>query len=209
LLQVKKGNSYKHEPAVAGSFYPGSGKELEESVRVLMEKAEASSALGVVSPHAGYMYSGPVAGALFARVIVPDICVVLAPKHTRMGSSQFAVWPDGQWLMPMGRVQVDEDFCGRLLRSCDLTGPDEDAHLEEHSAEVQIPFLQAVNPDVRIVPVIVSSGELKALQEFGRSLAGVIKKTEGEVLVVASSDMTHYEDQESASEIQAIQKMDW
>ena len=188
------------EPAVAGSFYPDGAKELEKSVRALIEDAEASPALGVVSAHAGYMYSGPVAGALFARVVVPDICVVLAPNHTGMGSSQFAVWPDGQWLMPMGRVQVDEDFCDRLLRSCDLAKPDEDAHLKEHSAEVQIPFLQAVNPNVRIVPVIVSSGEPMALQEFGRGLAGVIKKTEGEVLVVASSDMTHYESQESARE---------
>ncbi len=197
------------KPAVAGSFYPDNANELEKSVRALIEKAEASPALGVVSPHAGYMYSGPVAGALFARVAVPDICVVLAPNHTGMGSSQFAVWPEGQWIMPMGNVPVDEDFCGLLLRSCDLAKPDEDAHLREHSAEVQIPFLQAVNPNVRIVPVIVSSGEPMALQEFGRGLAGVIKKTEGEVLVVASSDMTHYEDQESASEIQAIQKMDW
>lgn len=188
------------KPAVAGSFYPDNGKELEESVRALMEKAEASPALGVVSPHAGYMYSGPVAGALFARVAVPDICVVLAPDHTGMGSSPFAVWPGGQWLMPMGDVSVDEDFCGRLLRSCNLAKPDEDAHLREHSAEVQIPFLQAVNPNVRIAPVIVSSGELMSLQEFGRSLAGVIRETEGQVLVVASSDMTHYESQESARE---------
>ncbi len=104
----------------------------------------------------------------------------------------------GDSLVLMGNVSVDEDFCGRLLRSCNLAKPDEDAHLREHSAEVQIPFLQAVNPNVRIVPVIVSSGEPMALQEFGRGLAGVIKKTEGEVLVVASSDMTHYESQESA-----------
>ena len=188
------------KPAVAGSFYPDSGEELEESVRALLEKAEASPALGVISPHAGYTYSGSVAGALFARVGVPDICVILAPNHTGMVSSPFAVWPDGQWLMPMGRVHVDEEFCGRLLRSCNLAKPDEDAHLREHSIEVQIPFLQAVNPDVRIVPVVVSSGELRVLQEFGRSLAGVIKETESEVLVVASSDMTHYESQESARE---------
>lgn len=188
------------EPAVAGSFYPGDGKELEESVHALMGEAEPCPALGVVSPHAGYMYSGPVAGALFGRIVVPDTCVILAPNHTGMGNSSFSVWPEGEWVMPMGNVPVDEQFCSKLLQSCDLAEPDESTHMKEHSAEVQIPFLQAANRGVRIVPVVISSGEVAPLRKFGKDLAGVIEGAQGQVLVVASSDMTHYESQESARE---------
>lgn len=186
------------KPAVAGSFYPSDGTELEEEVRSLIAEAEPSPALGVVSPHAGYVYSGSVAGALFGRVVVPDICVILAPNHTGAGVSPFAVWPDGKWLMPMGDIPVDSEFCGRLLRSCPLVESDEDAHIREHSIEVQIPFLQAVNPSLQIVPVVISSRDITSLQKFGRCLADVIEDTDGQVLVVASSDMTHYESRESA-----------
>jgi AmmeMemoRadiSam system protein B len=187
------------KPAVAGAFYPGTGEDLEKAVASYMEEAERSPALGVVSPHAGYMYSGPVAGAVFGRVTVPDLCVILAPNHTGAGAAAFSVWADGRWLMPTGEVPVDEEFAIRLLKSCSAAAADEGAHGREHSAEVQIPFLQAVNPSVRIVPVVISSHNVNALQEFGRCLAEVIKGTSGDVLVVASSDMTHYESQESAN----------
>ncbi len=185
-------------PAVAGSFYPGTKQELESTIGSMMEKAEAAAAIGVVSPHAGYMYSGPVAGALFSRTVVPDLCVILAPNHTGMGRAPFAVWPDGKWLMPMGDVPVDEEFSLRLLQSYPAAVVDQEAHGTEHSAEVQVPFLQAVNPSVRIVPIVVSSHDVDALRGFGRALAGVIRDTAGDVLVVASSDMTHYESRESA-----------
>ena len=196
-------------PAVAGSFYPGTKKELESTIGSMIEKSEAGTAIGVVSPHAGYIYSGPVAGALFRRTIVPDLCVILAPNHTGAGRSPFAVWPDGKWLMPMGDVPVDEDFALKLLQACPMAAADQDAHMMEHFAEVQVPFLQAMNPSVRIVPVVVSSHDVDALQGFGKALAGVIRDTAGDVLVVASSDMTHYESQESAKakDMAAIDKV--
>ncbi|MCK5236466.1 MAG: AmmeMemoRadiSam system protein B [Deltaproteobacteria bacterium] len=198
---------------MAGSFYPDSGEELEESVRALLEKAEASPALGVISPHAGYTYSGSVAGALFARVGVPDICVMLAPNHTGEGRSPFAVWPDGQWLMPMGRVHVDEEFCGRLLRSCNLAKPDEDAHLREHSIEVQLPFLQAVNPETRIVAITLMHGSYVSAKEMGEHLSKVIKEYGKETLIAVSSDMNHYESEEETNKkdklaIEEILKLD-
>ncbi|MFC1671605.1 AmmeMemoRadiSam system protein B [Planctomycetota bacterium] len=185
-------------PAVAGTFYPGTREELEDAVASLMGEAEKSPALGVVSPHAGYVYSGSVAGAVFSKTVVPDVCVILAPNHTGTGDAAFAVWADGKWLMPMGDVFVEEGFARKLLQACSAAAADESAHVREHSAEVQVPFLQAANPSVRIVPVVISSHNLAALQEFGKSLAGVIQDTAGDVLVVASSDMTHYEDQETA-----------
>jgi len=185
-------------PAVAGSFYAGTREELERSVASCMEEAERVPALGVVSPHAGYMYSGPVAGALFSRVEVPDLCVILAPLHRGFPSAHFSVWADGKWLMPTGDVPVDEEFSLKLLQSYPAAAADPGAHEAEHSAEVQVPFLQAVNPSVRIVPVVISSHDVDALREFGKALAGIIRDTAGDVLVVASSDMTHYESKESA-----------
>lgn len=185
-------------PFVAGTFYPENGVELARAVASYMEERERTLALGVVSPHAGYIYSGSVAGAVFSRVVVPDVCVILAPNHTGVGNASFAVWAEGAWLMPGGDVPVDEEFARKLLQGCSAAAADEDAHGREHSAEVQVPFLQAVNPAVRIVPVVISSHDLAALRDFGEVLAGVIRDTAGDVLVVASSDMTHYEDGDSA-----------
>ncbi len=200
LTPFQEGGVMNREPAVAGHFYPGSADKLIETINGMIGEAARSPALGVVSPHAGYVFSGPVAGALFANVAVPDVCVILAPNHTGADSASFSVWPDGKWLMPMGDVPVDAYLCGALIKSCSLAEADESAHLREHSAEVQVPFLQAVNPDVAIVPVIVSSYDLGELQEFGRSLAALIKEGSDDVLVLASSDMTHYESHESAGE---------
>jgi AmmeMemoRadiSam system protein B len=185
-------------PIASGSFYPGNKEELKSVLKTLMgDCPERQKALGVVSPHAGYLYSGRVMGSVFSRIEVPDTVVILAPNHTGRGTP-FSVWPEGFWRTPLGDTSIDEELVNEILNRCELLEKDTDAHQNEHSAEVILPFLQYSNPQVKIVVIVVRSGNFEDLSTVGKSIADVLKKTKPGTLVVASSDMTHYESQQSA-----------
>ncbi len=186
------------EARFAGSWYPGPQKALADALGgFLGAQAERQKALGVVSPHAGYMFSGAVAGAVYARVEVTDTVVILTPNHTGRGVS-LALWDAGSWRTPLGEVPVDEDFANRLLSTSAEVQVDTGAHTNEHSGELQVPFLQFVNPRVKIVPLVLSSAKFELLETLGDALAEVIQASGQPVLVVASSDMTHFESDTSA-----------
>lgn len=180
-------------PAVAGTFYPAKPEELRRAVREATPPAPKEKALAAIVPHAGYAYSGKVAGAVYGRIEVPRDVVILCFNHRGAGK-EFAVWGEGAWRTPLGDVPVNEDLARRVKESFPLAEFDESGHLSEHSAEVQLPFLQSARADVRIVPVALSVGldarSLDNLRSFGRALAAVA----GEFLVVASTDLNHYED---------------
>lgn len=181
------------EPAVAGRFYPGSEKALREEVTRLVPPAAARErVIGVVAPHAGYMYSGKVAGEVYAGIEVPPTAVILAPNHTGRGP-RFSVWPDGSWRTPMGVVRVDGTLARALLAASPLFSADTAAHQREHAVEVHLPFLQHCRPDVSVVGVVIGSQSLAELEDAGRALHAAISAHGTPVLVVASSDMTHYE----------------
>jgi AmmeMemoRadiSam system protein B len=185
-------------PIASGSFYPGNKEELESALKILMEDCpQRQKALGVISPHAGYVYSGRVMGSVFSRIEVPNTVVILAPNHTGLGTP-FSVWPEGSWRTPLGDVSIDEELVNEILNRCELLEKDEAAHQNEHSAEVILPFLQYRNPQVKIVVIVVRSGNFENLSAVGKSIGDAIKTTNPDVLVVASSDMTHYETQQSA-----------
>ncbi len=173
-------------PYFAGTFYPGERGSLERMIRDCLPSVERKSALAAVVPHAGYIYSGKVAGGVYARLDVPRDVVLLCFHHRGLGSS-FAAWSGGPWQTPLGQVEVAED----LLAAIPGTEPDEAGHRNEHSGEVQIPFLQAVRPDVRVAPVALSGGlaSYEGLREFGRNLGSLDR----EFLVIASTDLNHYE----------------
>lgn len=178
-------------------FYPGARESLLSELRqCIPELRQPREVLGAVSPHAGYMYSGRVAGELFARIEVPATVIILAPNHTGLGAG-LSLWAEGGWDTPLGRVPVDEELASELLVNVPELEADETAHLSEHSAEVQVPFLQFRNAEVRIVPVVIGLARLSSLSELGKGIATVIKKRR-DVLVLASSDMTHREPQQSA-----------
>lgn len=187
------------QPAVAGSFYPGNAIQLLASIEgyttIVTEK---QSVLGVVSPHAGYQYSGRVAGELYSRITIPDTVVIIAPNHTGYGVP-YSLWPGGSWHTPLGNVEVHEEIVAELARSCDILEKDREAHLYEHAAEVQIPFLQHFNPSVKIVVMVISSHNISDLRYIGMSLSRVLQRLSPHSLVVASSDMTHYEPQVDAN----------
>ena len=186
-------------PVVAGQFYPGSPAMLEAQIAGFVNVAASKEeVIGLVSPHAGYMYSGPVAGATVSRVRFKDTFVIMGPNHTGMGQ-RFSIMTEGTWRMPMGDVEIDSELAARILAGSPRLKEDEAAHLQEHSIEVQIPFLQYFKRDIRIVPIILAPADAAAYKEIGHAIATAIRDLNKEAIIMASSDMTHYEPQESAN----------
>ncbi|MFA4874857.1 MAG: AmmeMemoRadiSam system protein B [bacterium] len=185
----------ERKPAVAGQFYPGSKSSLKDEVdRLLNVDAKPRKALAAVAPHAGYVYSGAVAGAVFASVVVPRLCIVLSPNHTGMGA-RAAVWSTGSWQIPTGTIPVDEPLAKKLLSACPDLADDHSAHMAEHSLEVELPFLLARQPKLSIVPICISRVDVAECRRIGEAIADVVKSVKEEVLIVASTDMNHYEDE--------------
>jgi hypothetical protein len=187
------------DPAVAGQFFPGTAPELEKAVTGYLTTAtEPEKAIGTVMPHAGYIYSGAVAGETAASIKVPGTVIILGPNHTGLGPA-VSVFPGGSWHMPFGNVPVNEGLADQILERCELANPDQLAHLREHSIEVQLPFLRyARGEDFDTVPITVSRLGKDECRIVGKALADVISSSSEEILLVASSDMTHYETHQSA-----------
>ena len=182
----------KRMPAVAGQFYPGTASGLSRTLLELTrEEKERLPAIGVVSPHAGYVYSGAVAGELFSSIQVPGRAVIFCPNHTGIGEDA-AIMSRGAWRMPWGDVPIDEELAARLETGCPLLREDASAHSREHSIEVQLPFLHRFRPDVRIVPVALGRLSLEECRELGENVADAIEGDSERPLLVASSDMSHY-----------------
>ena len=187
-------------PAVANMFYPGDTRRLKEELDSFVKPvAEPRTVLAAISPHAGYMYSGGVAGAVFSQIRIPQAVVILGPNHRGIGAP-VALAASGTWDMPLGPVPINAALAGLLLQA--LPHPtikdDPQAHTMEHSIEVQIPFLQVLRSDVGIVPIALSHLPYPSCQEIGQALAKGVQEYGKEVLLVASTDMTHYESQDVA-----------
>jgi len=201
------------EAAVAGQFYPAWPKELKETIKFMVDKEGAKiDAIGVVSPHAGYIYSGPVAGAVFSHIKFKDTFILIGPNHRGMGKP-FSIMTSGSWKTPLGEVEINSELAQAILKASGYLEEDSLAHRYEHSLEVQVPFLQYFKPDVSIVPIVLSQADPPVYEEIGRALAAAIKKAGNDAVIVASSDMTHYEPHEKARDkdrqaIEAILDLD-
>ncbi|MBN1919369.1 MAG: AmmeMemoRadiSam system protein B [Verrucomicrobia bacterium] len=196
------------EAAVAGRFYPGTREGLLDDIRKVIVETERRPAVAVVCPHAGYQFSGTVSGAVYSRVVVPETVVILGVSH-RPGSDDFATMATGAWRTPLGDAPIDSELAKKLLRSCQLIKDNARAHRYEHSIEVQVPFLQAFNPKVQIVPIAFGSAGEKAVITVGEALGAVIKKLGRDVLIVASTDMSHTTDSdaERQEQVRALDMM--
>jgi MEMO1 family protein len=180
-------------PAVAGRFYSSDPKELARDVdQYAGGSGEKTSALGCVVPHAGYIYSGHVAGAVYSSLEIPRRCILLGPRHFPRGESM-AILSEGSWQTPLGDAQIDSVLARELAYACPRLREDAVAHESEHSLEVQLPFLQRLVPDFRFVPVVLGTDRYPVLEELGRAVAHVAAAQSEPVLVIASSDMNHYE----------------
>jgi AmmeMemoRadiSam system protein B len=184
------------QPAVAGRFYPADRARLEAQVMSLLGAPTAAfterAAVAVVVPHAGYVYSGAIAGSAFARVRVPRTAIVLGPNHTGLGAAR-ALWRAGAWQLPNAVVPIDVSFADALLATGECEA-DEAAHLGEHSLEVELPFLLARQPALSLVPLCVSRLPYEECERLGRALAETIASRGGPEhhLLVASTDFSHY-----------------
>ena len=199
------------KPAVAGYFYPKDPLRLREHIeQYILPKAERIKAISALCPHAGYMYSGAVAGAVYSHLVIPPKVVLIGPNHTGMGPMA-SIMTRGTWLTPLGEVEIDQDLAQKILENSRLLEEDYQAHLAEHSLEVQLPFLQYFRPDLQIVPIVLIGHSYELAQDVGQALA---QATRGEnVLIISSSDMSHYEPQEVAAQkdksaIEAILNLD-
>ncbi len=180
------------QPAVAGYFYQGSTSRLKDQVdHFLVRGCEKIRALGILSPHAGLVYSGAVAGAVYSRIELPGTIVLIGPNHTGLGAP-VSLMASGEWQTPLGTVPIDEALADAVRSRSRLVQDDTLAHLREHSLEVQLPFIQCLKKDFRIVPVQMMDTRLETCLELGDAVAGAIRERGGGVLIVASSDMSHY-----------------
>jgi len=203
-------------PAVAGQFYSGSKESLiKEAGSLILGSAEKKEdAIGVISPHAGYIYSGSVAGETLSSIKPKPIYLIMGPNHTGLGSP-FSLSASDSWATPLGNVTVNKTLSEKILKNCSQISKDEFAHIQEHSIEVQLPILQTLQKSFTIVPIVISMGGVEEYRRIGQAIAKSIKelKLEKDVTIIASSDMTHYESQNSAQEkdsraIDAILKLD-
>jgi AmmeMemoRadiSam system protein B len=211
-------------PAVAGSFYSGTEQGLREQIESCFthelgpgkvpDRAESTNEIaGLVCPHAGYMYSGPVAAHSFAAIAVSSPAptfVISGPNHSGMGAL-VSVMAEGEWMTPLGKAAIDEELAKEIVSSSSLFESEERAHYREHSIEVQIPFLQYIFGEIKFVPICMWDQHPETAEEIGKALAKVCNGRD--VIFIASSDFTHYMPKETAEKldklaIDAILKMD-
>ena len=180
-------------PAVAGTFYPGDPAELASQIDEYVSSAKAKhKAFGCIVPHAGYVYSGHVAGAVYGTLDLPKPCIVLGPNHRGVGAP-LATQTRGAWQTPPGLAPIDEALAAEFVAAFPTLADDDAAHANEHSIEVQLPFLQRLIPDLRFVPICVGTSNFALLTSLGEALAAVIARSGQRIMLIASSDMNHYE----------------
>jgi MEMO1 family protein len=186
-------------PAVAGQFYPGNPQELSALIETYTKEEQPHpkvKARACLVPHAGYMYSGRVAGAVFARISIPRKIILLGVRHVPRGET-LAILSDGAWRTPLGDVPIESALAAELRKECPALREDSVAHSREHSLEVELPFLQALAPGFSFVPVAIGTLRYEELRELGEGIARVLENSRDEILLVTSSDMNHYENDET------------
>jgi AmmeMemoRadiSam system protein B len=192
------------EAAVAGHFYPAAANELRELVERFLgdAAAESRSVRGVIVPHAGLIYSGACAGQVFGRLSFPPVVVILAPNHTGVVGAPRggSLWARGVFETPLGRLPVAEGFAAELMARCKLVTHDPAAHQHEHAVEVELPFLALRAAGSAIVPIVLAWDDWERSRELATALAGLVASWPERVLLVASSDMTHFESAARAAE---------
>ncbi|MGB9513165.1 MAG: AmmeMemoRadiSam system protein B [Candidatus Acidiferrum sp.] len=189
-------------PAVAGQFYPRNPTELSAAVEKYTKSEKLQTKIKVracLAPHAGYMYSGAVAGAVFGRIAMPKKILLLGVRHFPQGEP-LAILSEGAWRTPLGDVPIDRSLAMRLREECPLLTEDGEAHRREHSLEVELPFLQVLSPGFSFVPVAVGTLRYEDLRQTGEGVARMVEKSADEVLIVTSSDMNHYEDEKTTEQ---------
>lgn len=218
------------KPAVSGLFYDNNPIDLRKTIekcfahRLGPEKIPILKSsktfndfniYGAVVPHAGYSYSGPVAAHAYYKIVengFPETFVILCPNHTGIGSD-ISLFVEGKWSTPLGDVEIDEEFTKQLISNSNVIDQDNSAHVGEHSCEVHLPFLQYFSNNFKIVPIVMWMQDMENASEIAKSIVETIQDLDRSVLIIASTDLTHYESKTKALEkdkliLDSIEKMD-
>jgi MEMO1 family protein len=194
----------KRSAAVAGRFYSGNGMQLAKDVEKYSLKDSArQKVIGLLSPHAGLMYSGHVAGALYSSIVFPETFIILCPNHTGLGPD-ISIMSSGEWEIPSARFSVDEELAGRIMQKLPFFKEDMQAHIHEHSIEVQLPFMAHGAAACKIVPVALGRVSLEQCREAGKGIAEAVSESGRDTVIVASSDMSHYEEDQTARKLDGL-----
>ncbi len=184
----------------AGTWYPKEKKEIEKYLDL---RAKKEKVIACVCPHAGWIYSGKVAGAVYSKIdldrVGKPIFILIGPNHTGIGEPA-SIMLSGEWQLPLGTLKIAQELAGLILENSQILEDDPDAHLQEHSIEVQLPFIQYFFPQVEIIPIVLSDYRISTCLDIGEAIAKAISKEQRakSIVIVASTDMTHYEPQKIA-----------
>lgn len=188
----------RRKAAVAGQFYNALPSRLTNQVQQYISyNHPRQRAIGILSPHAGLIYSGPVAGEVYSGIAMPETFVLIGPNHTGLGAN-ISLMHEGEWEIPTAVFGVDEKLSRRILSNSALVSKDMQAHLLEHCLEVQLPFIAQFSKESKIVPIVVMSASLDKCRALGEAIAKSLKETPYPVVIAASSDMSHYVSDETA-----------
>lgn len=207
------------KPAVAGAFYPGNSEDLKKAIEdsflhkfgvgeipTLNSFDDADYPINVMAPHAGYQYSGPIASHGYYQIVqngFPEVFIILSPNHTGLGS-EISVFDEGEWITPLGNVEVDSEFASQIISFSDIASSDYMAHINEHSIEVQLPFLQYFSNDFKIVPVTMGSQTFSASNDLANAIKKASEKLNKSYCVIASTDLSHFNNQERANKVDSF-----
>ena len=204
------------KPAVAGTFYPENPDTLKKTIEdcftnefgvghipKLNDFDGGDYPINVMVPHAGFIYSGQVASHGYCQIVqngFPEVFIILSPNHTGYGS-EVSVFNEGEWITPLGNVNIDEEFANSIISCSDVASADFDAHLFEHSIEVQLPFLQYFSDDFSIVPIVMGSQSFSASTDLAKAIFDSAQKLNKSYCVIASTDLSHFNNQEKANTV--------
>ena len=204
------------QPAVAGAFYPRDAENLkrliescfldESGVGFIPEINDFEGAdypINVMVPHAGYQYSGAVASHGYCKIVqngFPEVFIILSPNHTGFGS-EISVFNEGEWITPLGSVEVDGEFADEIISVSNIASADFHAHIHEHSIEVQLPFLQYFSSDFKIVPITMGTQNYVTSSDLANAIFEAGSKLGRSYCVIASTDLSHFNNQEKANKV--------
>ena len=204
------------QPVVAGAFYPDNPERLANLIESCflddagvgyipkLESFEGSDyPINIMVPHAGYQYSGPIASHGYCEIVkngFPEVFIIISPNHTGFGS-EISVFNEGEWITPFGNVAVDGEFADAIIESSDIASADFSAHIREHSIEVQLPFLQYFSTDFKIVPITMGTQNFVTSNDLSNAILEAADKLNKSYCVIASTDLSHYNNQEKANKV--------
>lgn len=207
------------KPAVAGVFYPDNSKDLIKTIEDCFNHSFGPGEIpniksfngneypvNVMVPHAGFQYSGPIASHSYCELAkngFPEVFIIIGPNHTGLGS-EVSVFNNGEWITPLGNIQVDSEFADTLISFSDFASADFSAHLKEHSIEVQLPFLQYFSNDFKIVPIVMGSQTIASANDLANAIVKTGEKLNKSYCVIASTDLSHFNTQERANKVDSF-----